>query len=173
MTETALRRRRITAVAIVLILAISLAGLLSFVRYQSVRLGREQEFNIAAERITADLSQHFQILSTILRAGRGLFLSSVQVSRSEWERFVNDSDLVVETDGIQGIGFAKFLEPGEVAGFEEEVRSEGFPDFKVTPEGERDEYTIIVFLEPFDERNRRAFGYDMSTEETRKTAMMS
>jgi CHASE1-domain containing sensor protein len=32
-------------------------------------------------------------------------------------------------------------------------------------------YTSIVYLEPFDERNKKAFGYDMFSEEVRADAM--
>ncbi|HYE41331.1 MAG TPA: CHASE domain-containing protein, partial [Ramlibacter sp.] len=39
------------------------------------------------------------------------------------------------------------------------------------PEGRRDEYHTILFLEPVDDRNQEALGYDMSTEPTRRAAM--
>lgn len=45
------------------------------------------------------------------------------------------------------------------------------PTYDIRPEGEREEYTAIVFLEPFDERNRKAFGYDMFSEQVRRSAM--
>ena len=53
----------------------------------------------------------------------------------------------------------------------ESVRAEGFPDYQVSPPGERDPYSSIVYLEPFDARNRRAFGYDMYAEPVRLEAM--
>lgn len=39
------------------------------------------------------------------------------------------------------------------------------------PEGRRETYTSIIYLEPFDERNQRAFGYDMFSEPVRREAM--
>ncbi len=39
------------------------------------------------------------------------------------------------------------------------------------PPGSRAQYSSIVFLEPFDARNRRAFGYDMYSEPVRREAM--
>jgi signal transduction histidine kinase len=41
----------------------------------------------------------------------------------------------------------------------------------VWPGGERDEYTSILYLEPLDERNQRAIGYDMFSEPVRRAAM--
>ena len=53
----------------------------------------------------------------------------------------------------------------------ESVRADGFPDFTVRPDGARELYSSITFLEPFDARNRQAFGYDMYSQVTRRTAM--
>nr|WP_262823910.1 CHASE domain-containing protein [Sulfurimonas gotlandica] len=50
---------------------------------------------------------------------------------------------------------------------EEHIRKEGFADFKIHPDGKRKIYTSIIYLEPFNERNIRAFGYDMYSEEVR------
>jgi signal transduction histidine kinase len=46
-----------------------------------------------------------------------------------------------------------------------------FLDYAVRPEGDREEYHAIIYLEPFDDRNKRAFGYDMRSEPTRQVAM--
>ena len=74
--------------------------------------------------------------------------------------------------GIQGVGFARMLAPAELAAHEAEIRTEGFPDYAVRPVGERPQYSAIVYLEPFEGRNLRAFGYDMFSEEVRRAAMV-
>jgi hypothetical protein len=52
------------------------------------------------------------------------------------------------------------------------VRSEGFTDYHIKPAGDRDELSSIIYLEPFDWHNRRAFGFDMFTEPARRAAMI-
>ena len=37
--------------------------------------------------------------------------------------------------------------------------------------GKRSVYTSIIYLEPFNKRNQRAFGYDMYSEPVRREAM--
>src|SRR3546814_9134348 len=54
---------------------------------------------------------------------------------------------------------------------ENRIRAEGFPNYSVTPPGEREVYFPITLIEPFDERNQRAFGYDMFSEPVRREAM--
>jgi PAS domain S-box-containing protein len=70
-----------------------------------------------------------------------------------------------------GIGFALVI-PGErLAQHIQEIRSQGFPDYNLRPEGDRESYTSIIYLEPFSGRNLRAFGYDMFSEPVRRLAM--
>ena len=52
-----------------------------------------------------------------------------------------------------------------------QVRAQGFPNYSVWPGGARDFYSSIIYLEPFKDRNLRAFGYDMYSEPVRQEAM--
>lgn len=63
------------------------------------------------------------------------------------------------------------MPPAEKAAHEARVRKEGYPAYRIVPEGERSFYTAILYLEPFSDRNLRAFGYDMHTEPVRRSAM--
>lgn len=45
------------------------------------------------------------------------------------------------------------------------------PDYAIQPDTPRDEYHSILFLDPLNERNRRAIGYDMNSEPIRSAAM--
>jgi len=99
------------------------------------------------------------------------FYSWPSVTRENWRRFVENLQLSENYPGIQGIGFAKVISPSDLAAHVSEVRSEGFSNYRIWPEGERPFYTSIIYLEPFDWRNQRAFGYDMFSEPVRRGAM--
>jgi signal transduction histidine kinase len=73
--------------------------------------------------------------------------------------------------GIQGVGFTPRLKSSELSSVVRKIRSEGFPNFKVWPEFPRPDYFPIIYIEPMDWRNLRAFGFDMFTEQTRREAM--
>jgi len=107
----------------------------------------------------------------VLRGGVGLFNASREVSRDSWRVYVESLDIGQYFPGTQGVGFSKRIHPREKASHVRQVRSEGFPDYSIRPEGERPEYTSIIFLEPFSGRNLRAFGYDMFSEAVRRAAM--
>ena len=107
----------------------------------------------------------------VLLGTRGLFNASSRVERSEFEQYVSSLRLERKFPGIQGVGFAVVVPPGERAAHVARGRAEGFPDYDVRPPGERAVLTSIVFLEPFRDRNLRAFGYDMFSEPVRRRAL--
>jgi PAS domain S-box-containing protein len=69
------------------------------------------------------------------------------------------------------LGFARLISRRQLAQHVLEIRAEGFPAYQVSPAGERELYSAIIYLEPFRDRNLRAFGYDMLSEPVRREAM--
>ena len=132
---------------------------------------RGASFVLETSEITLKIEERFKAYRQVLRGARALFAASQTVTRDEWRRYVTTLRLHVDYAGIQGVGFAQSIPAAELAEHERRVRAEGFPDYRVSPRGARDEYSSIVFLEPFDWRNQRAFGYDMFSEPVRHEAM--
>ena len=107
----------------------------------------------------------------LLQGGRGVFVSSEDVTRDMWRRYCESRQILTYFPSVQGLGFARVIQPSELAQHIKGIKAEGFPDYTVWPSGERDVYTAIVFLEPCDARNQQAFGYDMFSEPVRRAAM--
>lgn len=117
------------------------------------------------------IQRQFATYEEILRGGVGLFKSSSNVDRDEWKMFVDNFAVENRYPGIDGIGYSKFLGASEKDTFVNEMRRDGAPGFRIYPTEQRDTYTTIVYLEPMNERNARALGYDMFTEKNRRAAM--
>ena len=132
----------------------------------------QARFDFRVKTIETDIYQHLQAYEFLLRGGSGLFAASDEVTREEWRVYVKKLQINQDYPGIQGVGFSKRILPSEKAAHIRQIRGEGFPQYSIRPDGERPEYTSIIFLEPFDWRNQRAFGYDMFSEPTRKEAMI-
>ncbi|OEJ66045.1 hypothetical protein BEN30_13080 [Magnetovibrio blakemorei] len=107
----------------------------------------------------------------VLQGVVGLFHASENITRKEFNTFVNSLKIKKNWPGIQGIGFSIPVTVGDKAKHIREIRNEGFPEYTIKPEGDRDEYSAIIYLEPFDWRNERAFGYDMWSNDMRREAM--
>ncbi|NLO80685.1 MAG: PAS domain S-box protein [Xanthomonadaceae bacterium] len=118
------------------------------------------------------IEQRMAAYEQVLRGGVAFLSASESVSRDDWRTYVSQLQLQKNYPGMLGTGYTVYLRPHQVAELERQVRASGFPDFEVWPKGERPVYTAILYLEPFDWRNRRAFGYDMYSQPTRRAAMI-
>lgn len=107
----------------------------------------------------------------VLRGVQGLFDASRQVSRDEFRDYFITQHLEDHFPGIQGVGFAQVITPDQKNQITAAIRKEGYPQFHIWPESQQDTHTSIIYLEPFAERNLRAFGYDMYSEPVRREAM--
>lgn len=127
--------------------------------------------NISKQMLKYETLLHSGIALFHVHGGIGLFHGSESITRKEWHDFVEKLNLKNNYPGVQGIGFSKMINPSEVAQIEESMRNNGFESFSIKPEGKREQYSSILYLEPMDERNRAAIGYDMYSEPVRRAAM--
>ena len=130
-------------------------------------------FESVSKQIGLAIKDRMDAYRQVLFGGTGLFNGSSNVSRDEWREYVDSLQIATYLPGIQAVGFAKALKPTELESNIASIRKEGFPTYTVHPKGKRDLYTSIIYIEPFDERNIRAFGYDMYSQSTRHSAMKS
>ncbi len=128
-------------------------------------------FYLAAQHITGKIGDKVTAYTEILRGAAGLFAGSNKVTRDDWHAYVEKLDLDQSYKGIQGVGFALYIPADKLNAHIAALRHEGFADYVVKPEGQRESYTSIIYLEPFSGRNLRAFGYDMYSEPVRREAL--
>lgn len=131
----------------------------------------EAEFVFECNEITHKIDIRLHSHAQLLRSGAAFFGASESVSREQWRNFIAKSRVDKDLPGILGTGFSLIIPQKDLGLHCKSIRSEGFPNYKVWPEQDRDIYTSIVLLEPFSGRNLRAFGYDMMTESVRREAM--
>ncbi len=128
-------------------------------------------FEFRAAQMEAAITGRMANYEQVLRGAAGLFDASISIERSEWRSYYNALMLDAYYPGIQGMGYAQYFSHPAYIDFVARVRGEGFPDFVITPPGQRERYAPILYLEPFSGRNLRAFGYDMYSETVRRDAM--
>lgn len=165
-----LERNRIAAAYVAaFFLALTLAGW---------HLAREQEqqglanhFHARAAEIPLRIESRLSGYEQVLRGGAGFLSASDVVNRAEWRNYIAALNLDERYPGIQGVGFARRVSPDELSAHQAAIRAEGFPEYRLWPAGARDEYTAIVYLEPFTGRNTRVLGYDMYSDPVRRQAM--
>lgn len=156
-----------------LILAFGLMVTVGLWQYFSAHFAEraQDRFSHRAEAAKNLLLSRMQAHEQILRGAAALFAASNHVSRAEWRAYIATLELDKSLPGIQGTGFTQMIPAAQADAHVAEIRAQGFADYRIHPLGERDIYSSIVFLEPFTDRNVRAFGYDMYAEPVRREAM--
>ena len=148
---------------------------------QRIREVIGERFRTVVTQQELQLVSRFNAYVQILRGAQGLWRSGAQVDRGAWRRYVEALALERNFPGIQGVGYAAVVAPAERARFERGVRAEApaqpaalqalFAGFAIHPAGARPLHAAVVYLEPFADRNLRAFGYDMYSDPARRAAM--
>ncbi|MCU8055185.1 CHASE domain-containing protein [Shewanella sp. SM34] len=156
---------------LMIVAALLFMGISWYVLEQYLRDRGEERFENSVQELTEAVNRRMLAYEQVLRGGVGLLLSSSNVTRQEWQTYVINAHLSEYYPGFQGFGYAQLLQPEALSAHIQQVQAEGFKDYKVYPEGMRDQYCVIVYLEPFDWRNQRALGYDMCSESNRYKAI--
>jgi CHASE1-domain containing sensor protein/nitrogen-specific signal transduction histidine kinase len=163
---------RVTA-WIILTVSLLLTATAYFVSKSIVDNRRSEQFSFRANEIEHAIQDRMRTYEQVLIGGVGLFHSSKQinVSRNKFAKYVATLNINKHWPGIQGMGFSVPVKAKDLRAHEKSIQAEGFPGFQVRPVGKRDEYSSIIYLEPFDWRNKRAHGYDMWSNDMRRAAM--
>jgi CHASE1-domain containing sensor protein len=142
---------------------------------QTRRFGEEEHLRIEStllDNVVDGLVGKLEVNIALLAAVVGLFNASTNVERQEFATFYETVAFnTTQLKGVQGVGFARWIPASQLTAYEARIRSEGFSPFRVCPPSPRADYTAIEFLEPFDWRNQRAFGFDMYSEPVQRQAM--
>jgi PAS domain S-box-containing protein len=131
----------------------------------------QSNFSYRARDMAASIERRMAVYQQVLRGAQGFLRGSVDVSRPDFATYFNLLKLDEHFPGIEALGIATLIPRPALARHVASMRSEGFPDYQVTPAGERDVYSAITHIEPFGGRNLRAFGFDMFSEPVRRQAM--
>ena len=137
---------------------------------------RAQVLQTQADATAERVERRLRSLGQILRGASGYLARGGQPpSREAWHAYVQNIAFFQSYPGIQGLGFAQWIPAGRLAAHERSVRAEGFASYRIVPGGDLPPdpagCSTIIYLEPMDERNLRAFGRDMWAEAARRTAM--
>jgi two-component sensor histidine kinase/CHASE1-domain containing sensor protein len=156
---------------LVLGLAATVAGGLVIERLAEAR--ERQRFDSLVDQANGAITDRLATYVAVLQASAGLFAASDRVTHEEFQSFAQRVELTRRYPGIQGIGFSARIPEGGADALQAAMRAAGRPDFtlRAPPVDDAGERHAILFLEPEDERNLAALGFDMYAEPVRREAM--
>jgi len=140
--------------------------------YQSSLNKDTSRFNNEVNRFQSAIENKINLYTALLKGGRGFVESAADLNRVSFADYIQSLDLERNYKSVQAIGYNKIVASGERENLIKKMQAEGIEDFKIFPEGERDSYQAIIYIEPFNEQNRKDVGFDMFTEAGRREALV-
>ena len=157
----------------VLVLALSLAlVLIAWNQLRERELGvAEEQFRGRAAQQTSLVEQHLNSIEVALRGGASLFAAIGEPTREQWHDYASALQMERYFPTMVGLGYAASLDPQQLVRLQETLQRQGRGLFNVRPQGVRDRYGAIKFLEPATRANLEAVGFDMFAQPVRRRAM--
>lgn len=159
--------RGVPVAIFVLIAAITALSVYAIERGESQRA--EAQLSSEADAVASALERRSNASSSYLRAGAALLATLDEVPAPLFRRFVSELRLDADYRGAEGIGWAPIVPPAKAAGFGSSLPGRVTLHPALAP---NQPYAVpVMFLQPDTERNRRALGFDMYSNPTRRAAM--
>lgn len=155
----------------VLAIALLLTCLTTWLLWRSFHETYAQRFRSETSQIQSLLVSRMNAYEAILRSTSSMITVNPAIDQRSFHTYVNHLNIPINYPGVQGIGYSVLVTAGQEQQLITHMRAEGMTDFKLWPEGTQTERQAIIYLEPLDERNRRAIGYNMLSEPIRREAM--
>jgi signal transduction histidine kinase len=168
------RHVRIAAAAYaVLLLSLLLTGLAWYYVRATVEEQNSVRFDETVQATKAAVDRRTDAYLDALFGGRGVFLASNAVERDEWESYVNGIETKTRLEGLQALGFARYVSPDKREDFEQKAREKGRPLMRpdLDPGGERSAYFPLTLVAPLDRANLNMINRDYYTDPAHKMAM--
>lgn len=145
----------------------------TFLFYQNAYKKDQMRFDSEVAKLSENLENNLSSTIMTLKATRGYFETNDRITKKKFKRFVDNFSSENKLGGIESIGFAQKINSKNRNDFVRKMKDEGSPDFKIFPEGERDEFQAVILVEPQNSENLKTIGFDMTSEAIRSEAMNS
>ena len=154
-------------------LAVGLTLTLLLARYEKEASETEalHDFEVKSRDFRGNLEKRLGEYEQALYAGGAFMAASDRVSDEQWHVYCAYQDFTRRLPGMLALGYSAWIPGSELATRVADLQRAGPGDFRIWPEGTRENYSAIIHLEPRVGRNLRTQGYDMLSEPMRRTAM--
>ncbi len=154
-----------------LVVSLLITGWAWYLAQAAAGQNARDRFEFRINEVKIAIADRMRAYEAVLRGAKGLFSASEEVTQEEWRAYVRSLNLDQVYPGIQVVAFVKRVPSSEKEAHTHAIRAKGFPGYAIWPPGRRAEYAPIIYLEPFAERNLRAFGYDIFSEPVRRAGL--
>lgn len=131
-----------------------------------------RKFEVDSKTVVVNMESMLKEYSDLLYTMRGFIMASEEVTRVEWREFANNVRLKEDYSSVTAVEFLRRVSGESIESFQDKVNASLIATgdkriFKVSPSGDRKEYYVVDFIEPYI-RNEKVWGYDMYSDASRR-----
>lgn len=130
-----------------------------------------KEFNFTTEQIANNIYSRIYGYEIAMRGVKAYFQGSDRVTSNEFRKYISDLQIDKAKSGIQGVGLVELVSNSDKAVHIQNQPNHQHKSYQIRPEGQRDFYAPIVKMEPLNDENMKAIGFDVLTNPAAKFAM--
>lgn len=156
---------------LVLLVALSITYLVWHDSQRAVNVSQNERFSLQSDQVLELIQGRMSSYQHVLLGFTGLFAVSRNVSREEFAGYYRTLNLRENFPGMAGVGYVLHISGDDISAHSTSMRASGIPEYSVFPNGERDEYAPVAYLQPSIEFNRTLLGFDMYTDAIRHATM--
>ena len=157
---------------LVLIFSILISILISYLYYNYEILQENDRFLKDSDSVVSKISDKLQLVGITLHGFRGIYEIKENVTREDFKKFYDSVQNSKKLSGVQAIGYQ--FETADKQVFVksiDELKSLGLLKRDLPVIDDDGKYRFIFYIEPTDERNTVALGYDMYSNPIRREAI--
>lgn len=132
---------------------------------------RSKLFEVRVQRVTETISNRMVDYIQILKGCQSLFYASDSVTMEDWHIYTANLAVSKNYPGIQALAYSQYTSKSYKDILEKTVQKSGWPSFKIKSTLQNKILTPVIFIEPLTDRNKRALGFDLSSDPVRKKAI--
>ncbi|MDP1659962.1 MAG: EAL domain-containing protein [Methylotenera sp.] len=129
------------------------------------------ELEFSADQAASNVLRRLDSYKIVMRGVKGYIDGSVEVTVEEFRTYIQALQIHEKKFGVQGIGIVTIVPHADKDKHIAEIRQLGLSNYRIKPEGERDNYAPIIRMEPMDSDNLKALGLDTLTLPAAREAM--
>lgn len=131
----------------------------------------ENSIDGAAAYFEQVLNRRMDSYEEVLRAGASLFHIAGDITRADWEEFVDGFDMAKRYPGTRAFGYAEYVPAAKLDEHLSSLPERGVDRYELTPPGERPVYAPIVYAQLAGPISANAtFGFDIFSNDERRRA---
>jgi PAS domain S-box-containing protein len=134
------------------------------------------KFTHLAENAGVNIQARVESYIDVLRGVCALFYTTDHISRAQFHSYVGQLNLAQRFPGIRSLNFAPLVSAKDKQSFENWVRNDksldpnGYPDFSITPPGNRPDYHVLTYQEP-SATGLGNFGLDIASNDVARQSL--